>query len=281
MEKAILKTLVYSDIFSYPLKGYEVYKWLLHKQTTLLKVEKALNSLIKKGKVEFYKDYYFLKGKRELVAIRARRAKYSKAFFNKAKLITQVLKIIPWIKLVGISGGLALNNSEKKDDIDLFLITSKNRLWISRFLTILLLDILGVRRKVNMRKKLSGKFCLNTILDEDHLEQSLKDLYTSHEVLQMKVIWQREGIYTKYLSDNDWGFKFLPNWSSKIKYIRPGRKEESEVLNLLEDLARMLQLNVMKEPKGMERIEEGGLYFHPTDYRGKIIKEFKRRISKI
>ncbi len=282
MEKAILKTLIYANIFDYPLKGYEILKWLIKEETTLIKVERALNRLLKKKKIQFFKDYYFLKGNRKLLVVRKRRYKYSQKFLVKTKLLTQVLKIIPWIKLVGISGGLAVDNSEKKDDIDLFLITDKNRLWLARILAIAIFDFLGVRRKVNMKPKQAiGKFCLNTILDEDHLEQSFKDLYTAHEVLQMKLLWTRGGIYTKFLSDNDWAFEYLPNWTSRIKYSKVKKDKGLKIIDLLEIFARWLQLKLMKKTIGLERIEEGGLYFHPEDYREKTLKEFNIKVRKI
>ena len=272
MEKAVLKTLIYANIFDYPLKGYEVLKWLISEETTLVKIEKALNRLIKKKKIQNIAGYYFLKRRKKLLAIRKRRTKISQKLFAKAKFFSQILKIIPWIKLVGISGGLAVENSESRDDIDLFLITDKNRLWLSRILAIVIFDFLRIRRKVGMKAShAAGKFCLNTILDEDHLEQTFKDLYTAHEVLQMKLLWQREGIYSKYLSDNNWAFDFLPNWTSRIKYLKVTKDQGLKVIDLLEIFARWLQLKVMKNPAGLERVEEGGLYFHPNDVRAKIL----------
>ena len=280
MEKAILKTLIYANIFDYPLKGYEVLKWLIEEEATLIKIEKALNRLIKKKKIQIFKDYYFLKNKRQLIFKRLRRQKISKNLLLKAKILTQVLKIIPWIKLVGISGGLAVDNCNKKDDIDLFLITDVNRIWLSRFFATVIFDLLRVRRKVKMKpNQVSGKFCFYTILDDDHLTQSFKDLYTAHEVLQMTLLWARGGIYTKYLSDNDWAFEYLPNWTSKVKYSKVKKDQGARIVDLLEIIARFLQLKLMKKSTGLERVEEGGLYFHPLDKRAEILKEYYKKIS--
>ncbi|MBI2017593.1 hypothetical protein HYS92_00935 [Candidatus Daviesbacteria bacterium] len=285
MEKAVLKTLIYANIFLFPMKAYEIHKWLIGKQATFWQVEKALTRLFKKRKIGNSGDFYFLKNHKQLVLKRKRREKQSEIYFKKAKIFGQFLKIIPWVKLVGISGGLALENSEKRDDIDLFLITDKNRLWLSRMLVIFILDFFGVRRKVGMSfKDARGKFCLNTILDEDHLEQLFKDLYTAHEVLQMKLLWQREGIYTKYLSDNSWAFKFLPNWIGEKTQISKRKsqtyKSNLKTFDLLEKIARWIQLKIMKKPEGMERIQEGALYLHPLDIRPNILKLYKQKISR-
>ncbi|MDP3733413.1 MAG: hypothetical protein Q8Q91_02615 [Candidatus Daviesbacteria bacterium] len=275
MEKAILKTLVYADIFDYPLKINEIHKWLIGKKATLRQIEKAL-----KG----YQEYYFLGKRDSLVSQRLRKKKQSAIYLRKAKILSQVLKIIPWIKLVGISGGLALNNAGKSDDIDLFIITGKNRLWMSRLLILGLLSLAGQRRKkMDSKRKIAGKLCVNILLEEDKLEQSNKDIFIAHEVLQMRVLWQRDGIYSKYLSDNSWAFKFLPNWlgngtknSHNTKYII-----HNTFFDMFEKLAKKLQFMIMKSPEGMERIEDGALYFHPQDCRLKILQEYKKRLAKI
>ena len=282
MEKAILKTLVYADIFRYPLKGYEVLKWLVFEETTLLKVESGLNRLIKKRKIQYFSDLYFLPKNKNFCLKRKRSEKYSKILLNKALIFSHILKIIPWIKLVGISGGLALSDADLGDDIDFFIITSQRRIWISRLLANILLDAFRVRRKAGMSKRSAkGKICLNTFLDEENLEQQFKDLYVAHEVLQMKVLWQREGIYSKYLSDNNWVFKFLPNWTSKIKYKKSKVKSGTYIFDYLENLTKLIQLKVMRKPTGLERIGEGSLYFYPEDYREQILKIYQKKIRKL
>src|SRR3990172_1629516 len=223
MEKSILKTLIYADIFDYPLKINEIHKWLIGRKTTLLQIEKALDKLVKSSrqrrglpetaKLKVKSGYYFLPKRARIVGIRKRREKQSKIYFRKAKILSQLLKIIPWIKLVGVSGGLAMENAGKSDDIDLFIITSKNHLWISRLIALGLLSLVGQRRKTGGKgRKIAGKLCVNTLLEEDRLEQASKDIFVAHEVLQMRVLWQRDEVYSKYLADNEWAFKFLPNW---------------------------------------------------------------------
>ena len=41
------------------------------------------------------------------------------------------------------------------------------------------------------------------------------------------------------------------------------------------------KMKIMQKSKGMERVEEGALYFHPNDLRDKILKEFNKRSSLI
>lgn len=298
MEKAILKTLAYADIFNYPLNLYEIHKWLVGRKANLRQVEKSL-LLLKKAKrvgskqsLPFPREkgktvYYFLGRREKLVRDRKVKAKQSAIFLKKAKALAVLLKFIPWIKLVGISGGLAMGNAGNIDDIDFFIITAKGKLWVSRLAALGILALSGQRRKAGQSGKLAaGKICLNTILEEDELEQEHKDIYLAHEVLQMKVLWEREGVYSKYLHDNDWVFNFLPNWvgSSRqiasLRYPLP-KKIPPKTINVLENLARGFQLAIMKPKQGKERIENGGLYFHPQDCRPGVLTEYKKRLKKI
>ncbi len=306
MEKAILKTLAYSDIFDYPLKAYEIHKWLIGKKASLKQVERALKKLSQesnrrkraslKAGVKNQGDYYFLKGRQKIVKKRLVKEKYSQKLLRKAKLVSRVIKLIPFIKLIGISGGLALNNATQKDDIDLFIITKKQRLWISRLFILVILEALRVRRKRgDSQVKAAGKVCINIILEEDRLAQMNNNIYLAHEVLQMKVLWQKDGIYQKYLEDNAWAIKFLPNWisanSSMYHVLSIKVKNTSShntyylilttIFSFFNNLAKSYQLKRMGAPKGMERIQEGAVYFLPNDYSQFVLNKYLKRISRL
>ncbi|MBI4035627.1 hypothetical protein HY383_01635 [Candidatus Daviesbacteria bacterium] len=281
MEKAVLKTLIYADIFDYPLKINEIHKWLVGKKSTLRQVDRTVKKLNLESRIGNFGDYYFLKERKQLVRKRLYRVNQSVIYFKKAKILSQILKIIPWIKLVGISGGLSMENASKKDDIDLFIILGKNRLWISRLFILGLLSLAGQRR--TRVGKIAGKLCVNILLEEDKLEQVNKDIFISHEVLQMKVLWQRDGMYSNYLEDNSWAFKFLPNWitNESFKNHKSYIVNHKSPLDYIENLAKWFQLKIMQKPRGLERIEDGALYFHPKDLRQEVLTRYKKRITKL
>ncbi len=298
MEKAILSTLIYADIFDYSLKIYEIHKWLVGRKVTLRQAEKTLKKLNYELRIMNKGEYYFLKRRESVVLKRQRKEKQSAIYFRKAKILCQILKIIPFVKLVGISGGLAMENAGKSDDIDLFIITAKDRMWISRLFILGLLSLTGQRRKrTDQGRKIAGKICINILLAEDKLEQSNKDIFTAHEVLQMRVLWQRNGIYSKYLSDNSWAFKFLPNWVSNVlpspfslsSPHRRGSNSERELVKwipafagmTMENIAKWLQLKIMQRPLGMERINDGALYFHPKDCRLEVLQKYNQKVKKL
>jgi hypothetical protein len=192
--------------------------------------------------------------------------------------------MIPWIKLVGVSGGLAMGNAGRRDDIDLFIITSKRRLWISRILILGILEVLAQRRKkTDSKKQAAGKICCNILLEEDKLAQQYQDLYTAHEVLQMRVLWQRGLVYQKFLEENSWAFEYLPNWIGEVSQKSKAKSQKFnlkiKIVDYLENLAKGLQIKLMGNPNGQERIQNGAVYFHPEDYRTRTLEQYKLRIK--
>lgn len=287
MEKAILKTLIYGDIFDYPLKAWEIHKWLIGKKASLQQVEKGLRNLNNESSIKHQAGYYFLPRRIQLVTKRKLKQKQSDKYLKQARVVARIFKIIPWVKLVGVSGSLAMQNAGKLDDIDLFVITDKNRLFLSRILMLGILNLLGKRRKPRQTKRqTSGKICINLLLEEDSLAQTNKDIYLAHEILQMRPLWQKDGIYSKYLADNEWAFKFLPNWTSTVDSINyfnfslgSKSRRHPSLIDFLEKIAKWIQLKYMRTPQGMEKISNNALYFHPQDCRPQVLELYDKKIK--
>ncbi len=285
MEKAIKKTLLYGDIFDFPMKAWEIHKWLINKKCSLRDVERGLNKLSDKKQVTSNKGYYSV-GRKRLVRQRIKREEVSKRYFRQAYWVSMLFKIIPWVKLTGVSGSVAMENASASDDIDFFVITQRNRLWISRLFFLLILELIDKRRKRGEDlKKVKGKICINLILDGDSLSFKTRDVYIAHEILQMRVLWQREGVYQKYLEENSWALEMLPNWGTSEKIIQNSKlktqNSDFKIFDVIEALAKWMQLRYMGGTEGKERIENGALFFHPQDYREKVLKDFKKKLANL
>lgn len=313
IEKAILKTLAYADIFNFPLTSGEIWGYLIARDDNreykriknefkrISEFEDCLKVLISGGKISADEGYCFLKGREKIVGLRKKREKWSREKVKKAKRIANLLKIIPTVKLVGISGALAMNNAEEGDDIDLFIITSSGRLWLTRFLVTLLVEVTGQRRKPRQgklgnwrgfpynREAISSfaykdKVCLNMFVDEVHLAvpPSERNLFTAHEVVQMKPLWSRDGVYQRFLRENLWVGKFLPN------SLRNTRHETRDTilplypfLSGLERLLMVLQLKYMQKRRTTEKISPGRILFHPEDKGKWVLENLKLKMKKL
>lgn len=226
MEKAILRTLCYHDLFDYPLALSEISQFLIGnsklktqnakvrlRRRFLRNIQLKTQNLIEEGKIEEKKGLYFLKGRGKTIAIRKKREKYSQKKLLIAERAARFLRFIPTIKMVALTGALAVKNSKKDDDIDFLIVTSKNRLWLTRIQAVLLIELLGMRRKPN-DLDVADKICLNIFLDENSLSlpKSKRNLFTAHEIAQTKVLWQKDDVYQNFLTQNQWVKEFLLNW---------------------------------------------------------------------
>lgn len=289
---SILKTLAYHDIFQYPLTAEEIRSYLISSRIKIPHLQKQLKVLMKKGKIESSKGYYFLKNKKSSAAIRISRQKNSINKFKKANFYAKILKLVPLIQMVAVSGALAMENSRKKDDIDLIIVTQKGTLWTTRlFATFLLFPF---KRKPGS-KKTDNRACLNLFLDESDLKINPQNIYQAHEICQMKHLWSRDKTYSRFIQANKWVFKYLPNWKAssvvdlqssdstiqRLNDLTINQQPVSFVVKRLEALAKWGQLFYMKKKISTERIGEHQLFFHPSNTQEKTLKEYQKRISSL
>ena len=257
-ERAILKTLLYSDFFDYPLKEEEP--------------------------IRSREDFYFLTGRNGLVRIRKEREKISLQKMQKAKRIIGILSFIPTIKLIGISGALSMGNCDKDDDVDVFVITEKNFVWTTRFLMAILLLILGVYRNKNS-KNYSDKICLNMLLDESKMSLE-KNLYIAHEITQLIPVFGRDNVYKQFLQKNKWVEDFMVNaLDDNRNYLEKKISVIDHALISLfklfafETIMRFLQQRYMKKDITNEIIGNDVLRLHPFNYGHSILQKYNKKLK--
>ena len=288
-QKLIIKTLLYSDIFDFPLLENEVWNYLISEG----KVDKEPfdKELKKINSVVFRKNNYLFTTDREsIVKKRLKRIKESKIKLEYARKIIRKLFSVSTVMFIGISGNLSMLNSEKKDDIDIFVIVKKNKIWITRFFLIAMLKFMGVYRKRG-EKVVSNKFCLNMLVDETSLKLSsnFQNLYTAHEVSQLMPIRERGGIYKKFIESNSWTTDFLPNIKEEIDKREVGHHTDrlfeklfSVVLLIpfLEFFARAFQLHFINKNITSETVSNNFLAFHPRDYKSEVLLQYNKSLLK-
>ena len=283
INQLILATLAYHDIFNYPLAEDEVHSFLIEKKVDIARIRDGLNSLMTRSIIGSYYGFYYLKNRAQISRTRLARENNSRQKFKRALFYGALLKAIPTIKLLAISGALAMNNSRKNDDIDLLIITSRGNLWTTRFLANF---ILWPFKRDPKGKSVSNKACLNLFLDETYLKINDQNLYTAHEICQIKPIWDRDNAYHKLIRANSWIKKYLPNWQpdNSIKYQVSSIKKSgfsliTSHLSLIEILLKKFQLWYMKSKISTERIGEGQLFFHPANTGEWVMGEFQKRLK--
>lgn len=277
ISKSILQTIIYSDLFDYPLTKTDVWRYLISKKPVKFRTfDKGLNNI---SEIQCKDRFYFLKGRESIIEKRIRREKESKKKILMAKKIIPFLSIIPTISFIGISGSVAMKNAEKNEDIDLFVITKKGTLWITRLLMIIILSIKGVLRR-RCDKIVENKICLNMIIEETCLlmPKDRRNLYTAHEIVQLLPLLNRWKIYEKFLKVNKWVKKVLPN-SIAFTDSKFFKKRSSFVVLRLNSVAKNAQIFKINKRKTGETVRADFVAFHPLDMRDEVLFLFKKRLK--
>ncbi len=268
IKHSILKTLLYSDLFDYPLTDFEIWKYYSGRQEIKRELVSAqLAQMIRRGEIEKKKTYYFLAGRSKLFYIRRDREKISKAKIKIAKRIIKLLAIIPTVRFVGVSGSLSLNNSKINDDIDIFIITRDKTLWLTRFLVNL---ILVLKKSKRGRDDFYGtdKICPNMFLTEEALiiKKEKQNLFTAREIVQLRIIFNKNKTHQRFLYENSWIKKILPNTKISTHNLAGKRGlSENKMLDIVDKIFYSIQFLYMSNRITEEEVRRDIAKFHPKD----------------
>lgn len=280
IEEAIIKTLAYRDLFNYPLTAEELHHFLIGKKTTERSLRVALARLRKSGVVAEKDGFYFLPGREVVVSFRRQREEFSHLKMEKASRYARFLRLIPWVKAVFVTGAVAAGNASEESDIDILSITAPGRLWLGRFFVFLILTVLGVRRKANDPSG-RDKICPNMFftIDSLPLPKDEQNLYTAHEAVQARLIWERGPVDQLLLASNRWIGKFLPNVTLPRKPKGSQVQASSPLLDWIEALFYRLQLWYMRGRRTRQVVTPTRILFHAVDLPGIILGAYQQRLK--
>ena len=215
LKNDIINTLAYFDIFNYPLKREEIF-FFIGQKCSENNVASTLQLLTAERSIFKLCDFYSLQND-PTVAERRWQGNYRAIKQLKiAGRVSRLLYHFPYVRGVGISGSLSKNFADEKSDIDFFIITAPNRLWIARSMMHLFKKFTYVLGKQNW-------FCMNYYVDRIGLEIIEKNIYTATEVATL-LPFEGMLIFNELYAANDWVHEFIPNYSYKI----PAEKTKSK-----------------------------------------------------
>lgn len=291
LEVAILATIAYTDQFEFPLTEEEIFARLLaFDRDSELISQKQLNQTLKKmvkgDLLRQERKYYSLSSSDNLSFSRLEKETVSQKKWLKVVPLKQIIKYIPWIEGVFVTGSLAVNSAQQNDDIDILVITKKRRLWLSRLVLLVVSSLLGKRRAWNADVKglaaVQNSWCFNLWLDADHLRtlKNQQNVYIAYEILQAKNILSRNKIEQKWLKANRWVNTVFPIWyQQKYQQLANRLQKKATSLNVTEILDSIfdwplsvldwllfqLQHIYMKPHMTTERVGWGEAFFHPRN----------------
>lgn len=220
-----------------------------------------------------------------------------------ARKIVRLLAWLPFVRMIGGSGSLAMYNTEPASDLDLFIVVKKNRIWTARLFLLIVSQFSGRRRKY-WDEVAPDKVCLNHYVTDESLLMSsdVRNLYTAQLYTKLVPLMGIE-MYKKWMEANEpWIRQWImypdaPILPSRL-YLRVyaglvrGQKMAESFLmefpgDVIERVAEITQSWAIKKHDQWRRsasnlvqhdrvvISNTELAFHPNTRVPEILKKFK------
>ena len=165
----IFATIVIASKCNQPVTCDEI-ALMLPQMSEELNVEQFIKSdstILKQ--ITIQQGFIVLKGYENLFQIQARNKRISNEKMQIARSFTEtLLSGKSYFKILAVCGSVAYETASESDDIDLFIVTQEDRMWIA-FAKALL-----KARIMNMKAALHGKtidFCLSYVQDEKNFKE--------------------------------------------------------------------------------------------------------------
>ncbi|MEI7620692.1 MAG: hypothetical protein WCJ57_03950 [Candidatus Falkowbacteria bacterium] len=294
LKEAIVRAIVFFDLFDYPLSPYEIWQYL-DQGASLLDVKNILNNGL--DGVESQDGFYFLNSRSETILERQKRYHFSAEKFRLARRAAKLFKLVPFVEMIAVSNIIGSHNLRNGSDIDLFVVASPRRLWLTRLFCAGLAKILGWRPTKDVKR---NRICLSfyassAALNLEGLKLSSEDLYFNYWLAGLVPVYDCNQTYVRLIKENNWLKESLPNWQElkvnsnfKIKKQLRHFRVFSGFLNILEKNSMAWQLKIM--PLGLKslinidtrvRVDDKIIKLYLVDRRREFLDKFSSRLDQI
>jgi hypothetical protein len=202
LREHILETLTYYDIFNYPLKRKEIFRFLQARSAEENLMQHELDTLCHEKLIFQFDDFFTIQNNPTLIDRRRKGNEEAKKFLPLARKQARRIASFPYVRAVMASGSLSKGYMDENSDLDFFIVTEPGRLWIARILLVMYKRIF----LFNSHKY----FCVNYFVDTQHMEIEEKNLFTATELATVIPLYGGEYFQTLFES-NTWIKKFFPN----------------------------------------------------------------------
>jgi hypothetical protein len=245
--RAMVRTLLYYDIWDHPLTGQELFAFLPVNSVTPEEFRVRLREAVSGGCIQKKDEYYYVGEKTsDVVRQRIDRERHARTMWFFARISMHIIKRFPFVRGVMVSGELSKNVTGKSSDVDFFVVTAPGRLWIARTLLILFKKTFLLNRK--------KFFCLNYFATADHLELEDQNIFLATEVATLKPLFNT-GIFLSYLQANSWIKEYFPNFDMMYLAVTKANDRPSFLQRILELPFALLPANALD--RSLQSMMEG------------------------
>jgi predicted nucleotidyltransferase len=184
-----------------------------------------------------------------------------------ARKAATVISKVPFVRLIAVTGSLAMNSAEEWADIDLMIVTQKDTLWVARPLVYLMLLLSGIKTRQPKSKEERDLLCLNVWIDEGSLSlpTERRNAYTAHEVMAIVPVFDRGGVFESWLIGNSWAYEYWPNAQKRFERVL-NTQNTGILLKMVNRLLFTAQYLYMLPKLSTEIVKLKEAYFHPFDW---------------
>lgn len=199
-ESAIIRSLLYFEIFNHPLTQQEILKFSSIKNNSL---EEALTALVAQNIIIKKSPFYFIQLSDKHIERRLQAEILFQKKLKTAKRYSTIIASCPFVRAVCLSGTMSKEIMHPDSDIDYFIITSPNRVWVAKLFLLVFKKVVLLNSHKN--------FCINYFIATDHLHIEEQNSFTATELATVLPVYGYQ-IYQKLLAVNDWVYSFYPNF---------------------------------------------------------------------
>jgi hypothetical protein len=246
LQRAIVQTVAYADVFDYPLTADEIHRYLIGVSASRGMVRTTLQNQLPRELVHSGR-YFSLVGHEAAVQTRKGRATSAAEFWRRGVHYARRMSNLPFVRMVAVTGGLAMDNMSD-GDIDYLIVTEPGRLWLCRAL------IVGLVRLAALH---GTELCPNYFLSERALVLTERNLFTAHEVTQMVPI-AGLGVYEQLRELNRWTYAFLPNATGTPRRMAAVESTHHRTHQLVESTLRSRVCSPLEHWEMMRKVRKLG-----------------------
>lgn len=224
---AIQRTVAYGDLFDFPMTLPEVHRYLEATPADVEEVRRTVAGMTPDRLLQVG-PFVTLPGRSQLAEVRRRRAEVAASLWPKALRGGRSLGRLPFVRMVAVTGALAMDNVDHGADADYLIVTEPGRVWLCRAVIIQMVRLHRLRGVV---------ICPNWILSEEAIQLERRDLFSARELTQMVPVVGFD-VYRRMIEANGWIRELLPNAAGPPRSGHPVAAAGSRVGRLGEVVLR-------------------------------------------
>jgi hypothetical protein len=293
IENSIFKILAYFSIFDFPLSVNEIRRFLPPGSNDDC-LDEILSRLVGEGSIFRLDSFYSIQDNIDLVK------RKQLGYFRAGNLLPKAMKIgrflcgFPYVRGIGISGGLSKMYAHENADFDFFIITKANRLWIAR-------TFMHLYKKLTFLTGKQHYYCMNYFLDEKALKLKDQNIYTAVETITLIPVCG-EGVQD-FFAANGWVSEWFADYQllMKAQQLSAPRSEIKKIIewvfngrmgNRVDNSLMKMTTRRWKKKKEQKKLNyEGkemslltGKHFawsNPDSFQQKTIELYAKRVKEI